>query len=362
MLKVLGLSLYGPLAASHRVRLAQYYEGLKKEGIHLQIQSLLGDDYIKHRFETNKRSALLIFKAGLERVRFLLVNNHFDLAIVHCELLPFIPGWGERALLRIPYIYDIDDAFYLRYKSAATSWLWPFVSNKFENVIRQASAVTAGNETLAAYTKRFNDSVLILPSVVDTIKFSPNRRSKNSTFTIGWLGSPSTAAYLGSLVIPLQTLGILGPLRLIVIGGKAPPIKNVAVQEIPWSEEREVELINTFDVGIMPLTNDEWSRGKSAFKLVQYMACGVPVVASRVGANIELVTEECGFLVNTAEQWVDAIRQLWEQPLLRESMGASSRRRVVTHYSLNRNLPLLSAIIQDMASRNKRNVKSHEKS
>jgi glycosyltransferase involved in cell wall biosynthesis len=352
MINILGLALYGPMAASHRVRLGQYRKGLLAEGIDLQVQSLLGNDYLQSRFQGGRRPFLPVLNAGLERVRLLLNKRRFDAAIVHCELFPLAPGWLERAALRIPYIYDFDDAFYLRYRGGNLGALRILLGGKFDNVMRGAAAITAGNATLAAYAHTLNANVSVLPSVVDTAHFFPGTQNDNPVFTVGWIGSPSTAPYLQSLVAPLQTLGRERPLRLVVIGGKAPHIENVEVLEIPWSEDSEVDLINSFDVGVMPLPNDEWARGKCAFKLVQYMACGVPVVASRVGANIDLVTAECGFLADTDAQWVDALRQLREQPLTRRSMGAASRKRVEDAYSLESNLPLLTKVIHKVVGEN----------
>lgn len=352
MINILGLALYGPLAASHRVRLGQYRKGLLAEGIDLQVQSLLGNDYLQSRFQGGRRPIMPVLNAGLQRLRLLLNKRRFDAAIVHCELFPLAPGWLERAALRIPYIYDFDDAFYLRYRAGNLGALRILLGGKFDNVMRGAAAITAGNASLADYAHTLNANVSVLPSVVDTVHFSPRAQYDNPVFTVGWIGSPSTAPYLQSLVAPLQTLGREQPLRLVVIGGKGPHIENVEVLEIPWSESSEVDLINTFDVGVMPLPNDEWARGKCAFKLVQYMACGVPVVASRVGANIDLVTAECGFLAETDEQWVDALRQLRDKPLTRRTMGASSRKRVEDAYSLESNLPILTKVIHEVVGEN----------
>jgi glycosyltransferase involved in cell wall biosynthesis len=345
MINILGLALYGPMAASHRVRLEQYRKGLLDEGIDLHIQSLLGNDYLQSRFQGGRRLLMPVLNAGLERVQLLLSSRRFDAAIVHCELFPLAPGWLERAAMRVPYIYDFDDAWYLRYRGGNLGALQFLLGGKFDSVMRGAAAITAGNANLAAYAQKLNANVSVLPSVVDTAHFSPGKRLENPVFTVGWIGSPSTAPYLQSLAAPLHKLGRERALRLVVIGGKAPYIENVEVLEIPWSEYTEVDMINTFDVGVMPLSNDEWARGKCAFKLVQYMACGVPVVASRVGANIDLVKSECGFLVETDEQWVEALRKLRDQPFMRMRMGESSRARVLSAYSLKSNLPLLANVI-----------------
>ena len=345
MIKVLGLALYGSLAASHRVRLRQYCIGLAERGIDLTVQSLLGNEYLQARFHGGALPSLSLLGAGMNRIKFLLSRDKFDIAIVHCELFPFIPGWVEKAALQIPFIYDFDDAFYLRYKTGRFAWLNPILGGKFNQFMRGAAAITAGNQHLAAYASHFNKNITVLPSVVDTARYIPNTIRKNPTFTVGWIGSPSTAVYLQNLVAPLKTLGRDRRLKFVVVGGKAPSIEGVEVVEFPWSEETEVDFINTFDIAIMPLSDEEWSRGKCAYKLVQCMACGVPVVASRVGANIDLVTEDCGFLVSTAEQWVDAILKLWDLSSLRMDMGVASRKRVVNYYSLQSNLPILSRVI-----------------
>jgi glycosyltransferase involved in cell wall biosynthesis len=140
-----------------------------------------------------------------------------------------------------------------------------------------------------------------------------------------------------------------GAVRLVVIGGRAPRIEGVVIEEVPWREATEVSLINTFDVGVMPLPDDEWARGKCAFKLIQYMACGVPVVASRVGANVDVVTSECGFLVSNDDEWLAALRTLREDSALRARMGSASRTRIEMHYSLRHNLPILVETIRDVA-------------
>jgi glycosyltransferase involved in cell wall biosynthesis len=120
----------------------------------------------------------------------------------------------------------------------------------------------------------------------------------------------------------------------------------VSVDEVAWNEDSEIALLNSFDVGVMPLTDDEWARGKCAFKLIQYMACAVPVVASRVGANVDVVSPDCGYLVSCEQEWVAALRILRDQPERRKTMGEAARTRVVQQYSLLSNLPMLEDIIR----------------
>jgi glycosyltransferase involved in cell wall biosynthesis len=353
MIKLLGLALYGPKAASTRYRLGQYVPGLAQHGIDLQIRHLLDDDYLRRRFSGSPISWTNLLKAGWNRLGDLRNQEGFDAAILHCELLPLMPGWVERSLLPRSYIYDFDDAFYLKYRSGKLGVMRPFLGDKFDTVIAGAAAVTAGNTTLATYARRLNSSTHLLPTVVDTVRYVPTPRPSNDIFTVGWIGSPSTAPYLSELIGPLSTIGKESPVRLVVIGGKAPSIPNVSVVEVDWHEQTEVELINSFDVGVMPLPDDDWARGKCAFKLIQYMACAVPVIASRVGANIDVVQSDCGFLATDERDWVRALRLLRDQPPTRQQMGAAGRKKVEQEYSLQVTGPKLAGLIKSVVGAGK---------
>lgn len=351
MIRVLGLALYGPLAASTRHRLGQFVPGLAEQGIVLELSSLLGDDYLRQRFHGGAVPWAAMARAGWRRLADLRARRH-DLSILHCELYPLMPGWLERSLLGgRPYIYDFDDAFYLKYRGGRLRRLRPLLGGKFNTVIQGAAAVTAGNRTLQHYAAGLNGTSMMLPTVVDTERYFPKPRRRGSTFTVGWIGSPSTAKYLGELVDPLTQLGREGAVRLVVIGGRAPIIPRIEVSELDWSEASEVELINGLDVGVMPLPDNDWTRGKCAFKLIQYMACGVPVIGSPVGANVDVVEPSCGFLASSADQWITALRELRDNSGLAKEMGRAGRERVITHYSLRRTLPLLAETIRNAASR-----------
>lgn len=349
MTKVLGLALYGPLAASTRYRLGQYVPGLADYGIDLQIRHLLGDVYLRRTFGGKSKPWLAMLQAGWARLGELRGQGGFDAMMLHCELFPLMPAWVERSLLRRPYVYDFDDAFYLKYRGGRLGRLQGVLGNKFDSVMQAAGAVTAGNQVLQGYALEHNPRTTLLPTVVDTTRYVPVRRDRGRELVIGWIGSPSTAPYLSELVAPLSALGKEGPVRLVVIGGRAPVIPDVMVEERDWSEVTEVSLINGFDIGVMPLPDDAWARGKCAFKLIQYMACGVPVIASPVGANVEVVGTDCGLLAATEEQWLEALRTLRDQPARASEMGTAGRERVERNYSLRRNLPVLAEVIRATA-------------
>ena len=140
-------------------------------------------------------------------------------------------------------------------------------------------------------------------------------------------------------------------MRFVIVGGRCDLIEGVDVVHVPWSEDTEVSILNSFDVGIMPLFNDEWAKGKCAFKLIQYMACGVPVVASAVGANIDVVDDTCGFLADDEDSWVDGLERLRSDAGLRQRMGASARLRIEREYSLGRTLPIMESVMRTVAER-----------
>ncbi len=353
-INVLGLSLYGPQAASHRVRLSQFQPGLAAAGIDLQIQSLFDDAYLQRSFSGRRPSLRGLLAAYGRRLQALRQADRFDLAIVYGDLLPFLPGWLERMLLQIPFLYDCDDAFFLKYRSGRLRLLHHLLGAKADRLMAAAVAVTAGSTGLATYARRFNSTVAVLPSVVDTDQFRPSVLSQvedsSKPFTVGWIGSPSTAPYLQLLVEPLQQLALERPLRLLVVGGPAPAVAGVEVIEQRWSLEQEVPLIQQFDVGVMPLPDTPWARGKCAYKLIQCMACGIPVVASPVGANVETVPKECGLLADSPGEWLAAFQCLAADADLRQRMGRTARGWVEERYSLHSVLPMLVDVIQSAAA------------
>ncbi|HIE83095.1 MAG TPA: glycosyltransferase family 1 protein [Dehalococcoidia bacterium] len=355
MIKVLGLALYGDLAASNRYRLGQYVDGFSEFDIDLQVFPLLGNDYLRWKFFNNGNPPIVeMFRDGIRRLRDLRSTKKFDLAILHCELFPLMPGMIERLLIRLPYIYDFDDAMYLKYRKGSFGLTNKVLANKFDSLMAGAELVTAGNRVLGDYASKVNSNVCIMPTVVDINRYIPTNRKDSDTFTIGWIGSPSTSLYLSSLVEPLSKFGLETTVKLVVVGGKAPVVTNVEVKEVEWNENTELGLINSFDVGVMPLPNDDWSRGKCAFKLIQYMACSVPVIASPVGANLDVVTSDCGLFAETADDWIMCFRELLKHPSKRLEMGQASRKRIVEYYSLQRNLPVFADRIHRVASETRR--------
>src|SRR5467141_3156451 len=173
MIKALGLALYGPLAASTRYRLGQYVPGLASHGIDLKVCHLLGDDYLRRRFAGRVPSITGMMLAGAKRLADLWSQHQYDVVVLHCELFPLMPGLLECALIRRPYVYDFDDAFYLKYRRNLLRVASPLLGGKFGTVMAGATAVTAGNHVLCRYAAQYNADAHYLPTVVDVRRYLP---------------------------------------------------------------------------------------------------------------------------------------------------------------------------------------------
>jgi glycosyltransferase involved in cell wall biosynthesis len=201
---------------------------------------------------------------------------------------------------------------------------------------------------------------MVLPTVVDTHVYRPaDPAAAGAPVTIGWIGSPSTFGYL-SPVLPLirelcERFG--ARFRVVGAGEEARAEQFPAMDLIPWSEMREVTEVQTMHIGIMPLPDDRWARGKSGYKLIQYMACGLPVVASPVGVNASIVQPGVnGFLVDGLEQWREALEALIASPELRHNLGRAGRDRAVSDYSVLAQAPRFAQLLEQAARTSRRSA------
>lgn len=341
MRKLLVLSKYGTRAASTRYRFTQYFPALEEAGFQPELSPLLDDNYLRSTY--NGRFPLAsVLSAGIRRWRDLLRASDYGTVLLNYEAFPYLPAIYEHLLaMRAPIVLDLDDAIFHRYD--LKPWLRPFLGRKIQNIASLARVTIAGNSYLASRLeegvspRRRKPDIRVIPTVVDATQYKALSRSPSSgPPVIGWIGSPSTSAYLSPLMPLIREVCAGGRARFVVVGaGKGARIDGAEL--LDWSEEREVESVQGFDIGIMPLPDDPWSRGKCGFKLIQYMACGLPVVASPVGGNREIVRYgECGFLASSAEEWKNALTRLVGDFELRRKMGQAGRARAEADYSLQR--------------------------
>ncbi|MDQ5851135.1 MAG: glycosyltransferase family 4 protein [Chloroflexota bacterium] len=248
---------------------------------------------------------------------------------------------------------DYDDPINLNYEQHSNRLLRSMLRSKIPGIVSRSCQVVAGNRLLAEWTAQFNPNVTIIPTSVDLRKYAADvpRRRAGEKPVIGWIGTPMTARYLRLLERPLRALRTRHDFVLKVIGAPNFTMEGIEVQAVPWSEATEVDELRTCDIGIMPIPDDPWARGKSALKLIQYLAAGVAAVASPVGANCDVLQESRnGLFAVTEEDWTEKLAALIERPAYREHLARAGRHTVEERFSLQGNAPRFTVILRQAAA------------
>lgn len=338
-MKVLFLTKYGWLGASSRYRTLQYIPYLEKHGFQCDVAPLFDNSYLRVLYTSRKKSAVLLARALGRRLWALLRAATYDLIVIEYEIVPYAPPLLEHWLTRrgIPYVLDYDDAIFHHYDQYSNGWMYFLLRNKVLSIIAGAALFIAGNEYLATYARQVSDRVVVLPTVVDLQRYPWQAPPREGPFTVGWIGTPLLApVYLSAIAPTLQRFFSYHPGRLMLVGAGEVKLPGVPLETYPWSEATEVALLQQFHVGIMPLPDTPFEQGKCGLKLIQYMACGRPVIASPVGVNIELVRHgNNGFLATSQDEWLVALTTLSQDADLRAQMGRAGRELVAQKYCLD---------------------------
>jgi glycosyltransferase involved in cell wall biosynthesis len=365
-LRVLFLTLGGDGEPSSRFRVLQLLPALERLGIEAAWRPLAGPRYVElgqglRRLPAPLRAAWVGAHFALRvarRSRDLWQARRHDVLFVQKETFPFglerlIPRLGLRV------VYDFDDAVHLR--SGLPDGRGPGLrrladailgrERALPRLLERASAVVAGNEVLAAWARRHQQRVVVVPTCVDVDAYAPAPLRRQGPLTVGWFGAPANAVYLEPLRPVFQTLARRGGFRLRLHGATRFECPGVRIECVGWkryaSVAEEVSDLHAFDVGIMPLPDTPYAAGKCALKAIQYMACGIPVVASPVGIAPQVVGEgECGFLARTPEEWLDRLARLLADPELRERLGRAGRSRVRERYALPAAASALAGVLR----------------
>jgi glycosyltransferase involved in cell wall biosynthesis len=355
-MRVAFLTRYGPKGASSRVRAYQFESALQVAGIESVFFPLLGDGYLSARY-AGGRIVREVARALAQRLRHIGRARSTDLLWIEKELLPYFPAIVEGWLLAgRPYVIDFDDAIFHNYDLSDRSVVRYLLGRKIDRLMAMARIVTVGNaylhdRAIGAGAERIER----LPSVIDIENYRLKERpvadnAKNLKVVVVWIGSPATVRYLDLVRDPLQRLAARTPIELRVIGAPAPCWPGVCSSSVEWAADKEAELLVAGDIGIMPLRDGPWERGKCGYKLIQYMACGLPVVASAVGVNGEIVSHGVdGFLSTTDDQWADSLYRLASDPKLRADMGRRGRVKVEQKYSVQAIAPRFAALLREAA-------------
>ena len=303
--KVLALTKYGRLGASSRMRTLQYMPLLERQAVAITLVPMMHDEALALRYDHGAYGAVTLLRAYLHRCQALLKRKQFDVVWIEKEALPWLPLWLEQGLLRgVPYVLDYDDAIFHNYDLHRLGLVRLLYSSRLDGLMAGAALVVAGNNYLAQRARNAGAThVEVVPTVIDLERYptpAPNTAAQ-APLCIVWIGSPSTARYLQLLREPLQALSLRFNFVFRVIGGGPVDLPGVQLEVLPWTEDTEVQAMSACHVGVMPLADSPWERGKCGYKLIQYMACGLPVVASDVGVNADIVqTGNNGFLASSS--------------------------------------------------------------
>ncbi len=354
-MRVLALTRYSSQGSNSRVRFYQYLPYLGSKGIEVTLAPLLDNVNVQRLYNGQRVELFRVLWAYFRRVLWLSRARSFDLIWLEKEMIPWLPVWWEQILsrLHIPYVVDYNDAVFHRHYMHANPSIRAFLGKSIDSLMHQATTVVVGNDYLAEHARRAGArQVEYLPSAVDIQRYSI-REHLGAQFRIGWIGSPITAPYVGLVKDALEEVSRKIKCRLVLIGaGNQDPLPNMEKEILPWSEETEVANIRSFDVGIMPLPDGPFERGKCGYKLVQYMACGLPVIASPVGVNTILVDQgKTGFLTSSTSEWVQALVMLSQNSMMRSEFGKAGRKKVEKEYCLQVTAPRLFKILSEAATR-----------
>ncbi|HEY0367249.1 MAG TPA: glycosyltransferase family 4 protein [Pyrinomonadaceae bacterium] len=338
-----------------RYRLEQWEPLLRERGVDITFAS----------FEDEELHAL-IYKRGMMRKKLHLVTRalgrrlslvrkvkDYDLVYILREAALLGPPVFERLIAQsgVPMVFDFDDAIFVSYRSPSNGYLsYLKFASKTKTICRIASHVMVGNPYLADYARQVNDRVTVIPTTIDTEKYSvPERRGKSGPPVIGWTGSYSTVQHLDTMRGALKRLAEKESFRLRVIGTPAYECPPVDVEAMPWRAETELEDLSEIDIGMMPLPDDRWSKGKCGLKALQFMAIGIPTICSPVGVNTDIIQDDRnGFIAATEDEWVEKLTRLLRSAELRQRLGHAGRVTVEENYSAITQTPRVYEIFKSL--------------
>jgi len=346
MTKVLFLAMHRTdRSPSQRFRFEQYFDYLNKNGIQTEFSYLISQkqDPILYSKGGLIGKAGIFFSSFRKRLTDLKNLKSYDFVFIQREAFLTGTTFFEKKIKKsgVPIIFDFDDSIWLPDRNEVNRNLaWLKNPKKTQEIIALADTVVAGNEYLADFSSTYNESVIVIPTTIDTIEYQPIDHKPSEQVTIGWSGSFSTIKHFEESLKALQIIkaDFLDKVIFKVIGDSNFQNEKLSIQGQAWNKETEVEDLNTFNIGIMPLPDDDWSKGKCGLKGLQYMALEIPTIMSPVGVNTEIIQDGVnGFLASSDEEWVEKLTLLIENPDLRQKLGKAGRQTVIEKYSVEAN-------------------------
>ena len=347
-------SLYDK-SPGQRYRLEQWEPLLRERGVDITyapFECAELNDVVYKQGQIAKKLRLVVQALG-RRAALLSKLTNYDVIYLHREAALLGPAVFERLIHRsgVPIVFDFDDAIFLSYKSPSNGYLsYLKFAGKTKTNCRLAAHVMVGNPYLAEYARQVNKNVSVIPTTIDTDKYEPvDIKESAGPVVIGWTGSHSTLQHLDTLRGALAKLAQRESIRLRVIGTPHYQIEGVEFETIMWRSETEVEDLSAVDIGIMPLPDDNWARGKCGAKALQFMAMGIPTVCSPVGVNTDIIQDnENGLIANSEEEWIEKLSLLIRSRELRARLGKAGRQTIEQRFSAAVQAPRVYEVLESV--------------
>jgi len=356
-MKVIFISPYPTEGPSYRYRVEQYFPYLEKNGIKCVPRPFLSSAFYKILYKPKNifRKCFYFSIASISRFFDFFRAFRYDIIFIHLEAYPIGPPVFEYLWAKFgkTIVYDLDDAIFLPRKKISYKII-KFLKyyKKIPTLIRLSREITVCNDYLKDYTSQFKseEKIHVIPTSVDTKKFIPRHsyEANKQVPVIGWIGSHTTADYLDLLRSVFQTLSKKYNFVLKIVGaGQQFEIPGVKTNNHEWSLSRDLEDFHSLDIGVYPLPDDEWIKGKAGFKAILYMSMGIPCVCSPVGVNKEIIIDGVNsFLASTEEEWIEKLTLLITDPDLRKKLGLEGRKTIEERFSLRVSAPKLLEVLK----------------
>ncbi len=347
-MKILFLALGDETVPSSRTRVFQYLPHLKRNNYICKVVMFTRQDLAGKKIE--------FFHKIFALCKLLIQSFFYDIIVIQKVMLPgiyltLLKSYGKKI------VFDFDDAIYISPEAGKTEGRERLSRNtiNFRKTVQLCDLVVLENNYTKEYVKSIdtNKPVLKITGPIDTERYYPADKAGKDTVVIGWIGSGTTTVYLEPLFSVFRKITEEHPnVRFHIIGAAPLALPDLPVKQIEWNLKTEVRELQEFDIGIMPLLDDEWARGKGGYKLLQYMALGIPSIASPVGINKEMIKEGInGFLARQESEWQEKLLLLIDNAQIRKVMGLNARRTAEEEYSFFAAVPTLIEALESIRHR-----------
>jgi glycosyltransferase involved in cell wall biosynthesis len=359
-MNVVFFSKYTQKGPSSRYRIFQYLPFYLFEKINIEVNPLLGDDYIENLYNQKSFSKIKILKWYLQRVIRILKLKKDDLVYIEYEFFPYFPAFFEWYLVKIKkikYIVDYDDAIFHSYDNNSKWIIKLLFSNKISKVIKYSKHVITGSPYLTCYAKKNNKNVTEIPTSIDfdiyNVESDKNKEDGDNVLKIGWIGSKTTSKNIIAIIPALLLIASKYEVKLFLLGFDKTLLhllEGIDYRYMVWTKETEIEDIKSFDVGIMPLDDTLFNKGKCGFKLIQYMACSLPTISSSLEANVKINRNKKNLHADTNQEWIHAFEKIIKSKNEYITIGKENKMIIEKEYSIQSNAKMYIKIFKKLSN------------